>query len=278
MFLRLILATALALSAGSGSAQADMSTKVDQLFETMAFPALLDVMRTEGIDYGMQVGEDLFPDRADADWREAVTTIYDPSKMSEVVKTAFADSLAMQNADVGEIIAFFDSEPGRTFIALEISARMALLDDAVEEASKEAAAIEAIDETERFQLVKTFVETNDLVETNVVGALNANYAFYTGLMDGGGFGDDLSQEQILSDVWSQEAEIRSSTSEWVYSFLLMAYQPASDAELEAYIAFSQSEAGEDLNNALLAAFDPMFADISRALGLASSQFMAGEEL
>ena len=73
--------------------------------------------------------------------------------------------------------------------------------------------------------MRTFIETNNLIETNVAGALNTNYAFYMGLMDGQAFGGALTEEQVLSDVWSQEAEIRSNTTEWLYAFLWMAYQP-----------------------------------------------------
>jgi hypothetical protein len=161
---------------------------------------------------------------------------------------------------------------------LEVAARRALLDDAVEEMSKEAAAIAAMDDTPRYAQLRKFIEINDLVETNVVGSLNSNYAFYVGLMRGGAFGNDLTEAQILTDVWTQEAEIRTNTTEWIYSFLNLAYQPASDADLDTYIAFSETEAGKDLNRALFTSFDGVFDDISMALGLASAQQMQGAEL
>ena len=63
-------------------------------------------------------------------------------------------------------------------VSLEVSARRALLDEAVDVASKEAAVAAKKANTERFQLVDTFVQTNDLIETNVVGAMNSNVAFY----------------------------------------------------------------------------------------------------
>ncbi|MFO8127697.1 hypothetical protein [Yoonia sp.] len=119
---------------------------------------------------------------------------------------------------------------------------------------------------------------NDLIEANVVGSLNSSYAFYTGLIDGGAMPADVTTETALQNVWSQEPDVRSDTTEWVYSFLLMAYQPLSDAELEAYIAFSRTEAGQDMSGALFSAFDGMFDDISRGLGLASSRFMVSQEL
>ena len=119
---------------------------------------------------------------------------------------------------------------------------------------------------------------NNLVETNVAGALNTNLAFYYGLLDGGAFGGALTEDQILADVWSQEQEIRENTSEWIYSFLFMAYQPLEDEDLEAYIAFSETEAGEDLNRAMFASFDRLFEGISRSLGRAAANEMTAEEL
>jgi len=127
-------------------------------------------------------------------------------------------------------------------------------------------------------MVEQFVDANDLVETNVVGAMNANFAFYLGLLDGGAFPQELTVDQILADVWSQEDDIRKNTYEWVYSYLLLAYQPLSDADLQTYIAFSESDEGQAMNTALFAAFDEMYEGISRALGLASSEYMSGQDL
>ncbi|MFA8443212.1 hypothetical protein [Yoonia sp.] len=163
-------------------------------------------------------------------------------------------------------------------MGLELSARRAYLDEAVEMASKENAAIAMMDETPRFLMVQEFVDVNDLIEANVVGSLNSSYAFYTGLIDGGAMPAGVTGETALQDVWAQEPEVRKDTTEWVYSFLLMAYQPLSDAEMEAYIEFSRTDAGQDMTDALFAAFDGMFEDISRGLGLASARFMISQEL
>jgi hypothetical protein len=163
-------------------------------------------------------------------------------------------------------------------IGLEVSARRALLDDAVEEASQDAAAIALADENPRMMLVVEFVETNNLIETNVEGALNSNLSFYAGLLDGGAFDGALSEDQILSDVWSQEAEIRISTTEWINSFLFMAYQPLEDDDLHAYIAFSETDAGGVINRTMFDSFDRLFNGISRSLGRAAATEMTMQEL
>jgi hypothetical protein len=260
----------------AGSGEATTAAEIDRLFEALALPEMIGIMAEEGTEYGLQIAQDLIPGGISADWTQAVNAIYDTDRMEAEVQAAFTE--AMTGVDIEPMLAFFEAEPGQTIISLEVSARRALLDDAVEEASKEMAAIAMADQTDRFGLIEEFVRVNDLIETNIVGALNSNFAFYTGLATGGAFGQTLTEDQILADVWSQEPQIRQNTTEWVYSFLLMAYQPLSDADVEAYIAFSETEAGKALNKAVFAAFDGMFEDISLALGAAAAAQMITQEL
>lgn len=271
-----VFAAALAVTALPTFAQDDDAAKVDELFAALGLPEMLTIMREEGLEYGETIAVDMFPGSGNTAWNAAVSQIYDAEMMYEEVRGAFGE--ALEGDDIDAMLAFYTSEPGETIIDLEVSARRALLDEAVEEASKDRAAIAMSDETPRYLKVREFVEANDLIESNVVGALNSNYAFYMGLIDGGAMPPGITADSALQDVWAQESEIRANTSEWVYSFLLMAYQPLSDDDMEAYITFSNSEAGQDINGALFESFNGMFDDISRALGLAASRFMVSQEL
>jgi hypothetical protein len=271
-----LLLAPMASAQEAGSGEAATAAEIERLFEALALPEMIGIMAEEGTEYGLQIAQDLIPGGISADWTQAVNAIYDTDRMEAEVQAAFTE--AMTGVDIEPMLAFFEAEPGQTIISLEVSARRALLDDAVEEASKEMAAIAMADQTDRFGLIEEFVRVNDLIETNIVGALNSNFAFYTGLATGGAFGQTLTEDQILADVWSQEPQIRQNTTEWVYSFLLMAYQPLSDADVEAYIAFSETEAGKELNKAVFAAFDGMFEDISLALGAAAAAQMITQEL
>ncbi len=248
----------------------------DVLFELLMLPDILAVMREEGVGYGESIGMDLFAGPPSSEWAATVAQIYNYDRMLDMVQTDFTAILAQD--DLAPMIAFFGSEQGQRIVGLEVSARRALLDDAVEEASKEAAALAAAEETDRFLTVREFIEVNTLVETNVAGALNTNYAFYLGLMEGNAFGGVLTEDQILADVWSQEAEIRSNTTEWLYSFLLLAYQPLSDEDLQAYIAFSETAAGQGLNRAMFQSFDRLFEGISLSLGRAAANEMTSQDL
>lgn len=273
MFMRIVAITTAVTFAMPAWAQ---DSDTDVLFELLKLPDVIEVMREEGIGYGETIGEDLFAGPASADWIAQVDRIYNYDVMEALVREDFEASLG--DTDLAPIIAFFETEQGQQFVNLEVSARRAMLDDAVEDASKEAAADAAADEDPRLLLVGEFVEINNLIETNVAGSLNSNLAFYMGLLDGGAFDGALSEDQILVDVWSQEAEIRENTSEWIYSFLYLAYQPVEDVDLQAYITFSETEAGGALNRAMFESFDRLFEGISRSLGRAAANEMTSQEL
>lgn len=262
-----------ALAMPATSQEAD---SVQTLFETMGLPDMIQIMREEGLEYGAEIGEGLFQGRTSAEWTEAVNTIYDAQTIQDSVLSQLAE--ALEGEDIPAVQAFFGSALGQDIIQLEVAARRALLDDDIEAASKEAAALAMADETVRHQLITDFVDANNLVDTNVVGAMNSNFAFYMGLMEGGALGDEMSESEILTTLWGQEPEIRQNTTEWVYSFLTLAYQPLSDAQLQSYIDFSNTDAGQMINAAMFKAFDGIFEDISFALGLASTQVSLTEEL
>lgn len=271
------LVTSVFLIGAAGVASAQIAVqKVAPLAEALGVPELVEIMRDEGVDYAVTLETDMFPGQGGARWTAMVGDIYNPERMEALVTSRLAEELPED--DLTALTEFFTSEHGKRIIDLELTARRALLDDDVEATSREVWQAQQGAATPRSEAIEKFVAINSLIETNVVGALNSNYAFYVGLADGGAFTGTLTEDQMLADVWAQEPDIRSETTLWIYSYLNMAYQPLSDDDLAAYIAFSESGAGQALNTALFAAFDTLFTQVSRDLGLAASQFMAGEDI
>lgn len=266
--------TAVALSTAPVAAASRDETRA--LYDAMRMGDVIEVMQAEGVEYGADLRADLFPGRGGAAWPEVVAALYDASAMDAVVFERFHDELA--EADIAPLLAFFRSELGARIVRLEIEARRAMVDEGVEAAAEERLDEMRRDGEDRLDLLDAFIEENDLVESNVVGAMNANYAFYLGLLDGGAFDTGMDEAQLLSDVWQQEPEIRSDTSDWVYSYLVLAYQPLSDADLVAYTEVSATAPGRALNRAIFDSFDEMYTTISRGLGQGAAQFMIGEEL
>ena len=260
----------------AGSAAAQSVAPIDTLYRAMGLPDLMQVMREEGIDYGLEMEGDLLGGQESDRWAAMVEDVYDLALMEDVVRNRLDSELAAE--DLAPMIGFFSSDLGQRIVLLEVSARRAMMDDSVDEASRAMLAMMKDEAAPRLEALGVFAQTNDLINNNVVGALNSNYAFYSGLADGGALPADMSDDDILADVWEQEEFIRVDTEEWVFAYMAMAYQPLSDAELQEYIDFSATSEGLALNQALFAAFDELFVGISLALGRGASGFLAGQEL
>lgn len=274
MFLR-ALTVCLAAAVGGGAAAAP----IDDLIDAMGLPEIVEIMRDEGVTQGETLARDMLPGGPDAAWRATVDRIYDPVRMTATVRDGMEQGL--DDVDLAPLLAFFTSPSGRDLVQMEISARRAMVDPEVEDSARAAyRAAEAEDQGDdkaaRLDLLGRFVEVNDLVEANVVGALNASIQFYNGLADGGAL--DLSEQDILTEVWQQEAETRDDTREWLFAFLMMAYGPLPEETVADYVALSSTDEGKALNRALFAGFNQMYDGISYALGLAVARDMAAQEL
>ncbi|MFP7672884.1 DUF2059 domain-containing protein [Marivita sp. S0852] len=272
--MRNLLATAITgmtFAIWTGLAQAQST---DELLEALGVPQIVDVMRDEGIVYGDTLAADMVPGGSTPSWDATVARIYDEDRMFETVRQTFSTEFG--DADLEPLLAFFTSETGQQIVGLELSARTAMRDQEIEDAARAAFRDLEGTESETLAMISEFVDTNDLVEANLVGSLNANYMFYLGLVDGGAL--DMSEQDILTEVWSSEPQTRSDTREWVYAFLLMAYRPLADGVVEDYTELSKTDPGRALNRALFAGFNKMYDDISYALGRAVARQMQVQEL
>lgn len=263
-----------ALVLTSGATAAEMS--FTRLAKALRIDDSIPVMRDEGLLYGADIADEMFPEQSGGAWPVMVDRIYDAGTLSALVLTRLESELAP--VDLAPLIQFFEGATGQTIVELEISTRRALLDEELETAAISAGQAVAEKDPEFGALLAEFIEVNDLIEANVVGALNASYAFYSGLAEGGAFTPSLTQDQILSDVWGQEDDIRAETQDWLWGYLALAYGALGRDELRAYIALSKTPEGRALNQALFIAYDAMYNDISMKLGLAAAGFLAGEDL
>lgn len=247
--------------------------------EALHLPELIGVMQEEGLAYGNDLEGELFPDAGGAGWQSDVARIYDGETMHNRFDMVFREEMAARPEAIKAILAFYESERGQRIVSLEIEARRALLDESVEEAARVAVDDMRSRKDARLVRLREFAEANDLIEQNVTGALNSNLAFYRGLSEGGAFaGDEMTEADILAEVWAQEPDIRAETEDWLYPFLSLAYEPLSDADLQAYLEFSRTSAAKALNGALFAAFDEMFGAISHDLGRAAAEILSGQDI
>jgi hypothetical protein len=261
------VAALLALPAGA-------APDMDHLADVLKLDEVIAVMREEGLRYGESLDEDMLAGTGGEYFRDRVRAIYDAEAMSGVVRSALADQMAPE--DIAATAAFFETDLGQRILTLENAARKAMSDPAVEEIARANHDDLRDSDDPRLAQVARFVEVNELVDRNVASALNSNYHFFRGFVDGGG--DRLSDDEILAQVWAQETELREDTENWLFGFLLMAYRPLTEDELDAYIAFSETESGQVLNGAFFEGFDEMYRTISHALGLATSGALDGSDI
>jgi hypothetical protein len=247
---------------------------VDALYAALQMDETVRIMREEGLHFGQSLAEDMLPDADPASWARRVSQLYDISMMRGLVRERLARALDGQDTEA--MIAFFTSDLGARIVTLELSAREALLDEAVEDAAKARYAALSDEGAVIVDQVGQLMEDSDLIERNVMGILNSNFMLYRGLADGGAL--EMSEAEMLSDVWGQEQDVRDDSSEWLGAYLLMAYRPLEEGDVERYIAFWRSEAGQALNAALFATFDKMYADLAYLMGQSVAQNMRSQKL
>jgi hypothetical protein len=218
------------------------------------------------------------PDADPIVWAQTVSQIYATDQMQDLVEQVMR--AALHDTDLTPLVAFYTSSTGQRITQLELSARRAFLDETIEAEAQEAArAAEDLTEGPRAVLraqVLQIMQDSDLVEMNVMGALNANLMFMRGLVDGGA--SDLGSDDLLGDVWSQEEATRADTRDWLIGFLMLAYTPLTADEVEVYAAMWRTPEGRDLNRALFAGFNDMYDQLSYLLARSAAEHMQSAPL
>lgn len=278
---RLALAALLALASPTVAQTSDAQvaeTSVASLAEVMRLDDLFQVLRDEGVAHGETLASDMFPSGGGAEWKAAVSDIYDVSRLGAEFEAGLNAALADDPKATSEIAAFFSTDLGQRIIGLEIEARRAFLDTAAEEAAQVAADNAAAARDPKVAQIRRMIEACGMVEMNVAGTLGSNFAFMKGMAETGAYGANLPEDQILSDTWAQEDQVRADLSTWLYSYLGLAYHPLTEAEMQTYVEFWESHAGQRLNAALFTAFDDVFRKVSFDLGRAAGTAMQGRDI
>lgn len=246
---------------------------VDRLMQAMRVTEFMQILSEEGHAQGRQINEALLQGSGGTYFQNQVAALYDPDWMTMQLSQSVAEG--MTDPQIEQASIFFESELGQTIISLENSARRALTDETVLEV-----AVLTYEQADRdaplFRLVDEYVEVNDLVDKNVQGSLSADFQFYRGLAserDGA-----VDEHGLLEELLMQRDETQEDTKEWIYSFLLLAYHPLEEAQMRENIAFSRTETGKALNDALFKGFDDVINTISYRMGAAAAQAMKASDL
>ncbi|MBW4708261.1 DUF2059 domain-containing protein [Roseobacter sp. YSTF-M11] len=267
-----VLALVIVLCGAAMPAWAD--ARITVLMDAMRIPELTDVIRLEGLQDAEGLNADMLAGQGGALWHNQVERLYDPSRMQDLLYLALQQGL--DDAALDGCVAFFDTQRGQTITELEIAARKAMLDEAVQDAAAETYRELSKDKDPHAGLVAAFVEANDLLELNVAITMSSSFQFYQGLADGRLL--EMSESDILKDVWASENRLREESKDWINGYFLLAYQPLDLPDLEAYLAFSRSPAGVALNAALFAGYEDVFREVAYGLGRAVALNASGNDI
>jgi hypothetical protein len=257
------------MSVVGASAQAQLSIAMDHL----KVAELVDIMRIEGVDYAETLNAEMLNGPGGPVWANQVDRIYNPQKMSEVVRSGLAK---LSDDHLREINQFYGSALGAKVMKLEMAGRRAMLQDDLKDIAQDAYQRALAEDPKSLDPIHTIDRVGDMVERNVTAALTANYRFYLGLVDGGAL--VLTEDEMLAESWDQENDVRSDTFNWLMGYLMLSYQPLEDFETAKLVDFVQTPAGRALNAAIFDGFSTMYADISYALGRAVALNMVGSDL
>lgn len=255
-------------------AQAATPQDLERLRAAFGSSELMAILSEEGLEQAEDLRQDMFPGRGGSGWTRVAEGIYAPQRLETIFAESFDAALA--ETDVSQLLEFYASDVGFEVVTLEVSARRAIMSPDVEEAARAAWDRMSNDGSRRSKQIRAFAELNDLIERNVTGALNASLVFYKGLTAEGTF--EMSEGEILDQVWGSAADIREETEGWVFGYMAFAYEPMSDAAFQEYLDLSSTDAGRALNRAMFEGFEAVFEDVSFALGRATARFALGDEL
>ncbi len=245
--------------------------RLDDLISALRLPEMVAIMRAEALAQAEDLGADMLPTSGMAAWRGVADRLYDVDPMLAAVRKDLGAGL--DGVDLDPLLRFFTSDTGQQVIGGELATRRAFLDPAVEAAARDSLPVP---EDARSKAVEDFIAANDLIEMNVSGGLTASLRFYQGLAQGGQL--DMTEAEMLDDIWAREDETRTESAAWVRALLTMAYRDVPVDGLRAYVDASLTPEGQALNLALFAGFDRMYGDLNHALGLALASRMAGDDL
>ena len=255
-------------------ALADRVSQFDALMDAIRISDTVEILHSEGVQYGSNLIRDMMMDADTPGWRIRVGQIYDEKRMQRLLTTGLTRELA--EVDLQPLVAFFASQLGEDIITAELDARKAFFDEAVELAARDRFEDMTGNDDPLVDQITTMMSDSDLVNFNVMGIMNSNLMLYRGLADGGAI--DLGEEDILRDVWTQESGVRTESTGWIQGYFLTAYGTLPEGDLETYAAFWRTEEGRALNAALFAVFDQMYEELSYLLGRAAAEQLNSEEL
>lgn len=253
------------------AASADQA-RIANLFDALNMDEIISIMQEEGKRDAIATIEVYAQRSVDDALSERIDRIFDKTEMQVVLI-----NMTSENMNAGQIAAvsdFLNTDVGMRANTLEITARRAISDDAIEEYA--LSQFDDVSELARYTQFRDIIEALDLIDQNTYGAMGAQYVFMRQLA--GSDQLNLTDDDITEMLMAGEDELREGIREWLYGFFNMAYAPLNDAELATYVKFQQSEAGQALNRSLFAGFNELSVRHAEKMGGMVAELMQVQDL
>ena len=247
---------------------ADAAT-IRQLSDALQVPRLLDIFAAEATASADQIAQDFLGGDTDAVFAQTVARLHDPERLHPIFLERMEDALDPDLA--AGAVSFFDTDLGRRVTDLEIAAREAMRDEAVEQA-----VIARVAQSGTPDLVQRMMREGDLVARNVEDTLQVIGAFYEGRREAGA--TEMSQADIAGLLEESRPGVTAETDGWLSGFLTLSYSPLAEDELAIYVDFWATETGRALEDALFEVFGDLFVENSYAVGQLVGRLEGAREL
>lgn len=209
-------------------------------------------------------------------WDLAAKQIFPSDDMFQDITGEIDGSLEAEEID--EMVQFFETGLGKKVTDMEVAAQTgeASLRLEVEGAQILAEMIE--NDVDRLERYTSMVEALGVVESQVATAMNINFAIMSGMAASGKLPYEMSEEEILGNIASQQDLMRADIQNSVYVTFAFTYQGLSDAELDEYIAFLTSDNGRALYGSINRATETVLNVRAHAFGARLMELQGVQEL
>lgn len=246
------------------------SANTDTLIPLMRFGELADVTRQEGLvgnetllqDFGLPTDEEL--------WQEKLDEIFEVARIEALFEAGFSDGFNSRSTT--EVLEFLQDPDWIEIVTLQNDAAIATLDPDIEAASFEVYWDHVDRNSKRLAALEKLIGTVNLIEQNIAGAMNGMITLNQGMSS---IIPEMAypEEDLFAFFLEEEESMRADISESLLSFFLMTYEPISDQVLRDQIAFWSTQAGQDLSNAMMRAYDEVYDSLTYDLGRAMAEML-----
>jgi hypothetical protein len=212
---------------------------------------------------------------SDADYarlKKATAAAYAPDRLRQEFRTYIGRDLSRE--DEREVIGWLDSDLGKRITRIEEDASKV---DAAAEREKAAPGILASLSAERAQRFAALVKAIRMGEVSAELMINTTLGVAYGFAFATPNADLAGLEKLKRQLEAQKPQLVELLARRSAADFAVIYRALSDAELDRYVGFMQTEAGRHYHDVTSAALDAVLSRASVNIGTELAAMRPGEE-